>query len=140
MPQERFVREQLTPLAGPLGARWVYARERVQHRTVATDCLVAIGASRYSVPAGYVGESVVIRELLGSYEILHAGTVIARHRAVGRHHVVQEPAHYTGLLRPHGSRARAAGPLRYDPSYPASADMVVRDLGIHAALAEEAPV
>lgn len=32
--------------------------------------------SRYSVPARYVGESVVIRELLASYEILHQGTVI----------------------------------------------------------------
>jgi len=38
----------------------------VQHRTVATDCLVAIGGSRYSVLARYVGESVVLR----SYEIL----------------------------------------------------------------------
>ncbi len=139
IPRERFAREQLAPL-GPLGVRRVYARERVTHRTVATDCLVAIGGSRYSVPARYVGESVVVRELLGSYEILHEGTVIARHRAVGRHQVVLEPAHYAGLLRPRGSGARAVGPPRYDPSYPASADVVVRDLGIYAALAEEAPV
>ncbi|MFN8572916.1 MAG: hypothetical protein U0132_12785 [Gemmatimonadaceae bacterium] len=47
IPRERFAQEQLTPL----GARRVYVRERVQHRTVATDCLVAIGGSRYSVPA-----------------------------------------------------------------------------------------
>jgi transposase len=33
MPRERFLREQLTPL----GARRLYARERVQHRIVATD-------------------------------------------------------------------------------------------------------
>lgn len=82
----------------------------------------------------------MVRELLGSYEILHEGTVIARHRSVGRHQVVLEPAHHAGLLRPRGSGARAAGPPRYDPSYPASADVVVRDLGIYAALAEEAPV
>ena len=136
LPRERFAREQLTPL----GARRVYARERVLHRTVAADCLVAIGGSRYSVPARYVGESVVIRELLGSYEILHQGTVIARHRSVGRHQVVQEPAHYAGLLRPRGSAPPTAGPPRYDPGYPASADVAVRDLGIYAAIAEEASV
>ena len=76
---------------------------------------MAIGGSGYSVPARYVGESVVIRELLGSYEILHEGTVITRHCAVGRHHVVQEPPHYAGLLRPRRSAASAPGPLRYDP-------------------------
>jgi hypothetical protein len=97
---------------------------------------VAIRGSRYSVPARYVGESVVIRELLGSYEILHQGTVIARHRAVGRRQVVMVPAHYAGLLRPRGS-APAGGPPRYDPSYPASADVAVRDLDIYAAIAEE---
>ena len=80
-----------------------FAREQVLHRTVATDCLLASGRSRYSVPKRYVGESVVIQELLLSYEILHQGTVIARHRSVGRHQVVQEPAHYTELLRPQGS-------------------------------------
>jgi transposase len=133
LPRERFAREQLAPL----GARRVYARERVMHRTVATDCLVAIGGSRYSVPARYVGESVVIRELLGSYEILHAGAVIARHRAAGRHQVVVEPAHYAGLLRPRGSMAATAGPPRYDPGYPAGAEVTVRDLGIYAAIAEE---
>jgi hypothetical protein len=64
--QERFAREQFTPL----GARRLYTRKRVLHRTMATDCLVAISRSRYSVPVRYMGESVVIRELLGSYEIL----------------------------------------------------------------------
>jgi transposase len=133
VPRERFAQEQLTPL----GLRGGYTRERVQHRRVATDSLVAIGGSRYSVPARYVGEIVVIRELLGSYEILHQGTVIARHRARGRHQVVMEPAHYAGLLRPRGAAA-VAGPPRFDPSYPASADVAVRDLGIYAAIAEGA--
>lgn len=135
VPRERFAQEQLSPL----GDRRVYSRERVQHRRVATDSLVAIGGSRYSVPARYVGESVVIRELLGSYEILHQGTVIARHSAAGRRKVVMEPGHYAGLLRPRGSRPAAAAP-RHDPGYPASADVTVRDLGVYAAIAEEAPV
>lgn len=132
-PRERFAREQLSPL----GARRVYARERVQHRRVATDSLVAIGGSRYSVPARYVGELVVVRELLDSYEILHQGDVIARHRAVGRRQVIMEPAHYAGLLRPCGV-APAAGPPRFDPSYPATADVAVRNLDVYAAIAEGA--
>ncbi|HEX6534624.1 MAG TPA: IS21 family transposase [Gemmatimonadaceae bacterium] len=133
VPRERFQREQLAPL----GARPAYARERVQHRVVASDALVAIGGSRYSVPVEYVGRAVVIRELLGSYEILSEGTVIARHRALGRHQVAMERTHYAGLLRPPGAPP-AAAPPHYDPGYPASADVAVRDLGVYAAIAEAA--
>lgn len=46
-----------------------------------------------------------------------------------------EPAHYAGLLRPRGV-APAAGPPRFDPSYPATADVAVRDLDVYAAIAE----
>ena len=106
VPRERFAQEQVTPL----GLGRAYARERVQHRHVATDSLVAIEGSRYSVPARYVGETVVIRELLASYEILHQRTVIARHRAGGRRQVVMEPGHYPGLLRPCGAAAVAGPP------------------------------
>jgi transposase len=133
VPAQRFTREQLSPL----GSRRVYQRERVGHRVVASDSLVAIGGSRYSVPTRYAGASVVIRELLGAYEILHEGLVIARHRAVGRHHLVMEPAHYAGLLRPGGARAGDATPPRFDPGYPMGADVAVRDLGVYAALVEE---
>jgi transposase len=133
IPAERFPEEQLSPL----GARRVYHRERVRHRVVASDSLVAIGGSRYSVPAAYAGASVVIRELLGTYEILHQGTVIARHRALGRHHVVMEPAHYHGLLRPPGPRSVDATPPRFDPGYPLGADVAIRDLAVYAALVEE---
>lgn len=133
VPAQRFAREQLTPL----GPRRVYQRERVRHRIVASDSLVAIGGSRYSVPTRYAGASVVIRELLGSYEIVHEGTVIARHRAVGRHQVVMEAAHYAGLLRPGRGSTEGAGPPRFDPGYPLGADVAVRDLGVYAALVEE---
>jgi len=134
VPRERFAREQLSPL----GARPLYARERVRHRVVASDALVAIGGSRYSVPVQYVGETVTIREVLGSYEILHAGTVIARHAQLGRHRVIMERAHYAGLLRPGswGPASPPPTPPRFDPGYPASADVVVRDLAIYAAIAD----
>ena len=88
----------------------------------------------------------MVRELLGGFEILHQGAVIARHAAVGRHQVVMEPAHYAGLLRPGGRAAPVAGPPRHDPGYdpgypepryPAAAEVAVRDLGVYAAAAEE---
>jgi hypothetical protein len=132
LPRDRFAREQLSPL----GARPLYARERVRHRMVASDALVAIGGSRYSVPVQFVGETVTIRELLGSYEILHAGEVIARHRRLGRHQVAMERAHYAGLLRP-GTARPGPRPPQHDPGYPPSADVAVRDLAVYAAIAEE---
>ena len=64
------------------------------------DALVAIGASRYSVPVRYVGAQVKIRETTTGHEILHQDTVIARHARAERHQVVMDPTHYAGLLRP----------------------------------------
>jgi hypothetical protein len=111
----------------------------VTHRVVASDALVSIGGSRYSVPVRYVGATVTVRELLGSYEILHEGTVIARHARLGRHRVAMEREHYAGLLRPRGVGG-LAGPPRHDPAYPsggpAGADVAVRDLAVYAAIAE----
>lgn len=131
-PLARFAAEQLTPLGG----RPPYHRERVKLRIVPPDALVAIAASRYSVPVRYVGAQVRIRETTAGYEILHQDTVIARHPRVERHQVVMDPAHYAGLLRPSGLAA-APAPPRWDPSYPASGDVAVRDLAVYAALAEE---
>lgn len=141
-PRERFARAERARLT-PLGSRPLYSRERVRHRVVPSDALVAIGGSRYSVPVQYVGATVVIRELLGSYEILHQGTVIARHAARGRHQVAMERSHYANLLRPRSRAGQAPPPAppRYDPTYrayQADADVAVRDLGVYAAIAEGA--
>jgi hypothetical protein len=135
VPGERFQRSEGTRLS-PLGTRPLYARERVRHRVVAADALVAIGGSRYSVPVRFVGATVTIRELLGSYEILQEGAVIARHPRRGRHQVVMEQSHYAGLLRP-GGRATVPTPPAWDPHYPAASDVAVRDLAIYAAIAED---
>ena len=139
IPQQRFARAEQRELTA-LGPRPVYARERVTHRVVAADALVAIGGSRYSVPVALVGATVTVRELLGAYEILHQGRVIARHGRHSRHQVVMDRAHYAGLLRP-GRLAGAVGaagdgPPRHDPRYPAEADVAVRDLAVYAAIAE----
>jgi transposase len=132
IPLVRFAAEQLTPL----GLRPPYCHERVRHRVVPADALVAIDGSRYSVPVRYVGATVVIRELASAYEILHQDTVIARHPRLGRHRVAMEPAHYAGLLRPLGL-APPPAPPRWDPGYPPEAAVEVRDLACYAALAGE---
>jgi hypothetical protein len=44
------------------------------------------------------------------------------------------------VLRPRGSAPPAAGPPQFDPGYPATADVAARDLGIYAAIVEEAVV
>lgn len=131
VPLVRFALEQLTPL----GSRLPYQRERVKLRIVPPDALVAISAARYSVPVRYVGAQVRIRETTSGYEILHEDTVIARHPRAERHQVLMDPAHYAGLLRP--GRPAALTPPRFDPSYPASGDVAVRDLAVYAALAED---
>jgi transposase len=137
-PEERFARAERAQLM-PLGSRPLYSREHVRHRVVPSDALVAIGGSRYSVPVRYVGETVVVRELLGSYEILHQGSVIAHHTALGRHQVAMDRRHYAALLRPPGrdGTTQPPAPPRYDPAYrthAATADVAevaVRDLAVY---------
>lgn len=137
LPHARFERAERAQLTA-LGTRPLYARERVRHRVVATDALVAIGGSRYSVPVAFVGCTVTVRELLGAYEILHQGQVIARHPRRGRHQVVMERAHYADLLRPPTARSAPLRPQppQHDPRYPVAADVAVRDLSVYAAIAD----
>ena len=47
-----------------------------------------------------------------------------------------EGAHYAGLLRP-GSARPGPRPPHWDPGYPASATVVVRDLAVYAVIAED---
>jgi transposase len=131
VPLSRFAQERLTPL----DARPPYHRERVRHRLVPADALVAIAASRYSVPVRYVGAQVRIRETAQGYEILHEDQVIARHARAARHQVVMDPAHYAGLLRP--GRPLPPAPPRFDPRYPSASDVAVRDLAVYAAVVDE---
>jgi transposase len=132
VPLVRFAAEQLLPL----GSRPPYRLERVRHRVVPKDALVAIDGSRYSVPVRYVGETVTIRDLVDGYEILVGEERVARHRKLARHQVAMEPAHYAGLFRVGGPAALPPAPPRWDPGYPFAADVEVRDLATYAALVE----
>lgn len=129
-PAVRFAAEALTPL----GARPPYQREHVRHRVVASDALVSIAGSRYSVPARYVGATVTVHERTDGFEIRHADAVIAAHAEQPRRQVVMVPEHYAGLLRADRT-PRLALPPQYDPRYPAAGIVAVRDLAVYEAAA-----
>jgi transposase len=130
-PLDRFAAEGLTPL----GSRPPYHYQRVQTRIVPPDALVAIAASRYSVPVRYVGHTVTVQETAAHYELFAGSDCIARHAKAGRHAVVMDPAHYAGLLRPSVPPTPPAPP-RWDPAYHQLGQVTVRDLRLYAAIAE----
>ncbi len=130
-PRDRFAAEALTPL----GSRPPYCYQRVQTRIVPPDALVAIAASRYSVPVRYVGRTVSVQETATHYELFVGAERVARHAKAGRHAVVMEPAHYAGLLRVSGPPTPSVPP-QWDPAYHPLGQVVVRDLGLYAAIAE----
>jgi len=107
----------------------------VQPRIVPPDALVAIAASRYSMPVRYVGRTVSIQETATDYEIFAGADCIARHAKAGRHAVVMDRAHYAGLLRP-GAPGTPPAPPQWDPTYRHLGNVLVRDLATYVAVAE----
>lgn len=131
VPAVRFAQEALTPLDGRPPYAWAHVRERV----VATDALVSIDGARYSVPASLVGTTVTVREHATDFTIRHQDAIVATHVRHARRHVVMLPAHYAGLLRVDRTPL-AHQPPQYDPRYPASGDVAVRDLSVYERCAE----
>lgn len=133
-PLARFAAERLTPLGTRPPYQWAHVRKRV----VATDALVSIAGSRYSVPARLVGATVAVHELATGFEIRHGDTVVAEHeRQTRKHQVVMQPEHYAGLLRVDRTPLQRTPP-QYDPRYPrSSSEVAVRDLSIYEELYEE---
>ncbi|MCC6773241.1 MAG: IS21 family transposase [Gemmatimonadaceae bacterium] len=125
-PAERFRREALTPLDGRPPYAWTHKRERV----VASDALVSIDGSRYSVPAHLAGTIVTVREHATDFTIWQGDTVVATHARQGRRQVVMEPAHYAGLLRVDRTRL-AAPPPQYDLRYAGHGEVTARDLEVY---------
>lgn len=130
-PIDRFAREQLTPL----GNRPPYRYERVRLRRVASDALVAVEATRYSVPVEYIGLTISVQESAEHYEFFHQERLIARHLKSARHSVVMDPAHYAGLLRL-GRQAALPMPPRFDPGFARLGEVMVRDLALYEAISQ----
>jgi len=107
-----------------------YRYERVRLRRVANDALVAVGASRYSVPVEYVGLIVSAQESVEHFEFFHQERLVARHPKAARHSMVMEPGHYAGLLRV-GRRNGPPAPPRFDPNFGPLGEVMVRDLVLY---------
>jgi hypothetical protein len=129
-PIDRFAREHLTPL----GNRPPYRYERVRLRRVANDAMVAVEATRYSVPVEYVGLTVSVQESADHYEFFHQDLLVARHRKSARYNVVMDPTHYAGLLRV--GRQAAAVPPRFDPGFARLGEVMVRDPALYEAISQ----
>jgi transposase len=130
-PAVRFAQEALTPLDG----RPPYAFAHVRERIVASDALVSIDGSRYSVPAQLAGTTVTVREHATDFTIWQQDTLVATHPRHGRQQVVMLPAHYAGLLRVDRTPL-AAMPPQHDPRYVGHGDVAVRDLSIYERFAD----
>lgn len=131
VPIARFATEALTALDG----RPLYAWAHVRERRVATDALVSIDGSRYSVPAQLIGTTVTVRERASDFTI-HAGEVeVARHARHARHHVIMNPDHYAGLLRVDRTPL-ALQPPQHDPRYADRGVVTTRDLAVYEQYAE----
>ncbi len=111
-----------------------YPTQPAVHRLVSHDCLVSYGGCRYSVPARWVGERVLVTVVSGERIVVSAkGEVIAEHtleRVLKRTVLLDE--HYASLR----SRSRTR-PLRAMPRIePPSLEVQRRSLAEYEALAE----
>jgi transposase len=133
-PKERFLQENLTPVSG----RAPYRIEQVILRRVPTDALVMYRTNRYSVPWGYVGQEVVLRECGERLRFYSNGVEIADHPLLGsRYQTHAVPAHYEGIQ----SLPRRADPPEGQASVSLwqeqAEEVEVRDLALYEALVAE---
>lgn len=67
-------------------------------RKVATDCLVSVGGSRYSVPWKYAGREVLVRNYQSYFEVFCDTEKIAEHKkCLENYQMIINRQHYEGL-------------------------------------------
>jgi hypothetical protein len=87
----------------PLNGRAAYPYLDDELRKVARDAFVSWQGSRYSVPWGYAGKEVWVRERGGDVEVHYGAQPIAVHAQAPRKHVIMRHAeHHEGI--PLGAR------------------------------------
>lgn len=104
-PMELFEKERPHLLELPrdqrTGQLQRYLGYREESRRVTTDCLIAYGGNRYSVPSLYAGQEVWVRTSQGVRLLAFskAGKLIATHTLkAGRGHVIIQKEHYRGYI------------------------------------------
>jgi transposase len=103
-PFSRLPDEHLQPLPGQR-----FDTSRISYRHVGRDCLVNYQRNRYSVPAVYAQQTVMVKETEDQQIILVSATgeVIAEHLLLhGRYQSSVDPLHYAGLPDPLPRRGR----------------------------------
>lgn len=87
-------RDKLTPLPP-----YAFDCSRTQHAIVLPTSTVAFDNNRYSVPAEYVGATVLVKGYADEVVISINGKEIGRHRReYGRKQQILDPYHYLGVL------------------------------------------
>jgi transposase len=112
-PFSRLALEPLQALPAPR-----FDTSSISARQVSRDCLVSYQRNRYSVPAAYVRQTVLVKETEDQRVIVvsASGTVIAEHRLLrGHHQWAVDPAHYAGLPEPVAQRQRQPRAFQVGP-------------------------
>lgn len=133
-PKERFLEERLTPVSG----RAPYRIEQVILRRVPMDALVMYRTNRYSVPWGYVGQEVVLRECGERLKFYSNGLEIADHPLLaGRYQTHAVAAHYEGLRGLPRRTEAPEGQTSVSLWGEQTEEVEVRDLALYEALVAE---
>jgi len=104
IPAERYEREKEHLLELPKDHEMKpqkFTGFKEESRRVTTDCLIAYGGNRYSVPYLYAGQDVWVRVSRGVYLVAYSktGTPIAMHLlSPGKGDVVIDRQHYRGYI------------------------------------------
>jgi transposase len=136
-PIDRFGREA-SALVSTLDQPSFFQALR-RERVVAEDWLVAIDANRYSVPWRLIGKTVAVVRVGDTWQISHAGRVVAQHSVLsGRHQLCVDPTHGPGAI---GRNARTRFADTTPPqatATPTLHEVEVRDLGVYEQMLEVA--
>jgi len=100
VPLEHFLTSERSKLKPLPDKRFIGSTE--DFRNVSHDCLISVGANKYSVPYIYGSKQVWIRIVQGTYLKVYSqkAKLIATHKlSAGRGQIIIDPSHYEGLKR-----------------------------------------
>jgi hypothetical protein len=100
VPLEHFLTAERSKLKSLPGKRFIGSTE--DFRNASHDCLISVGANKYSVPYIYGSKQVWIRIVQGTYLKVYSqkAKLIATHKlSAGKNQIVIDPSHYEGLRR-----------------------------------------
>jgi len=100
VPLETFLSAEKSALKPLPDKRFIGSGE--DFRNASYDCLISVGANKYSIPYTYGGKQVWIRMVQGAYLKIYSqkGALLATHKLSGsRKQIIINPDHYEGLKK-----------------------------------------